>query len=186
MKTPKDIKVGEMIGTVLITKKQTESYYSKTSTMFYGICQNCNAERKITSSHAGVILKGRGGGCHCSRRRTETDPEYKWRYGSYSQAAHKRSLAFNISYELFLEITQKNCYYCNAEPEMRPTHSKRWDFTFPMSGIDRVDSSRGYEEDNVVPCCSHCNQAKWDYTTEEFLSWIKRVYEYQFQEVVSA
>lgn len=182
MKTPKDIQVGDIIGTVLINKKQIEPYYSKTSMVFYGICQNCNSERKITSSHAGTILRGRGGGCHCSRRRKETDPEYRWRYQSYHQAAQKRGLDFNISYDVFLDITKENCYYCNAEPEMRPTHSKRWEFKFPMSGIDRMDSSRGYEVGNVVPCCSYCNQAKWDHDVKDFLEWIKRVYSHQYKE----
>lgn len=180
MKTAKDINVGDIVGTILITKKQIEPYYSKTSMMFYGICQTCSVERKLTLSHVGVILKGRGGGCHCSRRRFGTDSEYKWRYQSYIQAAKKRSLSWNIEYKQFLEITKQKCYYCDAEPEMRPSHSKRWGFKFPMSGIDRIDSNRGYEIDNVVPCCSYCNQAKWDHDVQDFLLWIKRVYSHQF------
>lgn len=180
MKSPKNVKVGDVVGTVLITKKQIEPYYSKTSTMFYGVCQNCNSERKMPPSHIGVILKGRGAGCHCSRRRYGTDSEYKWRYQNYIQAAKKRNLEWEINYNNFLDIVKKNCYYCGEKPEMRPSHSKRWDFKFPMSGIDRINSSAGYTKNNIVPCCSHCNQAKWDYTTEEFFSWIKKVYEYQF------
>jgi hypothetical protein len=182
MKTSKDINVGDIVGTVLINKKQIEPYYKTTSMMFYGTCQNCNAEIKLKSSHANVILKGRGGGCHCSRRRVGTGSEYKWRYQSYMQAAKKRNLSWEIDYDKFLDITQQNCYYCNTEPEMRPSHHKRWDFKFPMSGIDRMDSSRGYEVDNVVPCCSYCNQAKWDHDIKDFLEWIKRVYSHQYKE----
>ena len=186
MRTAKDIVVGDIVGTILITKKQIEPYYSKTSMMFYGICKTCNIERKLSSSHVGVILRGRGGGCHCSRRRSGTDTEYKWRYQSYAQAAKKRNLEWELSYEQFLDVTQQNCYYCGIQPEMRPSHHKRWGFKFPMSGIDRVDSAKGYVEENTVPCCSHCNQAKWDHSTEEFLDWVKRIYTNQFQEVVNA
>jgi hypothetical protein len=186
MKTPKDVKVGDVVGTVLITKKQVERHYDRTSMMFYGTCQKCKAERKLKSSHVSVILKGRGGGCHCSRRRESADSEYKWRYQSYMQAAKKRNLVWEINYNQFLDITQKNCYYCNTKPEMRPSHHKRWDFKFPMSGIDRVDSSYGYEINNIVPCCSYCNQAKWDHDMKDFLKWIQKVYKHQFQEVVVA
>jgi hypothetical protein len=182
MKTSKDINVGDIVGTVLINKKQIEPYYKRTSMMFYGTCQNCNAERKLKSSHVNVILKGRGGGCHCSRRRDGADSEYKWRYQSYIQAAKKRNLSWEMDYDMFLDITQQNCYYCDAKPEMRPSHHKRWNFKFPMSGIDRIDSSRGYEIKNVVSCCSYCNQAKWDHDIQDFLEWIKRVYSHQFKE----
>ena len=181
----KDIKVGDVVGTILIDKKQIEPHYSKTSTVFYGKCQECFSERRLTSSHVGMILKGRGAGCHCSRRSTGTESEYKWRYQSYIQAAKKRGLNWNIDYKQFLDITQQNCYYCGIKSEMRPSHSKRWDFKFPMSGIDRMNSNRGYEMDNVVPCCSYCNQAKWDHDVQNFLLWIKRVYSHQFQEVVN-
>ena len=181
----KDIKIGDIVGTILIDKKQIEPHYSKTSTIFYGKCQECFSERRLTSSHVGMILKGRGAGCHCSRRSTGTESEYKWRYQSYIQAAKKRELNWNIGYNQFLDIIQQNCYYCGIKPEMRPSHSKRWDFKFPMSGIDRMDSSRGYEMSNVVACCSFCNQAKWDHDVQDFLLWIKRVYSHQFQEIVA-
>jgi len=182
MITPKDIKIGDLVGTVLIIDKRIEPYYSKTSTMFYAVCQNCKAERKITSSHLGAILRGRGKGCHCSRRGTDSETEYKWRYQSYIQSAKKRGLSWDIDYPQFLNITKNNCHYCNASPEMRPSHSKRWEFKFPMSGIDRIDSSRGYEADNIVACCSYCNQAKWDHDVKDFLEWIKRVYSHQYKE----
>ena len=178
----KNIEIGDIVGTILITNKQIEAHYSKTSTIFYGKCCQCNSERRLTSSHAGMILKGRGSGCHCSRRSTETESEYKWRYQSYIQSAKKRKLSWSINYNKFLEITTQHCYYCDAEPEMRPSHAKRWDFKFPMSGIDRMDSSRGYEIDNVVPCCSYCNQAKWDHDVKDFLLWIEKVYSHQVQE----
>lgn len=171
-----------MVGTVLIAKRVVEPHYSRTSTIFYGKCQICRSERRLTSSHVGAILKGRGKGCHCSRRRTGTESEYKWRYQSYVQAAKKRGLEWNMQYSDFIDITQKNCYYCDAEPEMRPSHSKRWGFQFPMSGIDRIDPGIGYRLDNVVPCCSYCNQAKWDHTSQEFLEWVKKIYEFQFKE----
>lgn len=40
------------------------------------------------------------------------------------------------------------CYYCGGSLPRQGT------------GLDRLDSSRGYELDNVVACCRSCNMAK--------------------------
>jgi hypothetical protein len=61
------------------------------------------------------------------------------------------------------KIITQPCDYCGSLPD-------------PYNGIDRVDNTRGYELDNVVPCCMDCNFSKYTRTREEFLNWIKRVY----------
>lgn len=38
-----------------------------------------------------------------------------------------------------------------------------------FNGIDRVDSTKAYVEDNVVACCKRCNLMKRSYSKEEFL-----------------
>lgn len=43
------------------------------------------------------------------------------------------------------------------------------------SGIDRVDSSVGYEIGNIVPACKICNFAKSNLTQDDFKSWAKRI-----------
>jgi hypothetical protein len=40
---------------------------------------------------------------------------------------------------------------------------------------DRVDSTRGYEVDNVVSCCRTCNIAKHDMPYGAFVAWAMRV-----------
>jgi len=47
---------------------------------------------------------------------------------------------------------------------------------YVYSGIDRLDSSKGYEPGNVVPCCKQCNWAKNDIAYDKFLEWIERVH----------
>lgn len=49
---------------------------------------------------------------------------------------------------------------------------------FMYTGLDRRDSSRGYDLDNVVPCCRACNVAKNDMTVDEFRAWLLRVYSF--------
>lgn len=67
--------------------------------------------------------------------------------------------------EAFKLITNE-CTYCG--------HAPKW----PESrvGIDRVDNSIGYTIENCVSCCFTCNSAKGSKTAEEFINWIKAVY----------
>ena len=49
-----------------------------------------------------------------------------------------------------------------------------------VNGIDRIDSNIGYTKENSVSCCKFCNTAKSTMSRDEFLKWIKKVYEYNF------
>jgi hypothetical protein len=35
------------------------------------------------------------------------------------------------------------------------------------AGLDRLDNSKGYDLDNVVPCCGDCNRLRGDRLTPE-------------------
>ena len=57
----------------------------------------------------------------------------------------------------------------------RKESRRRGNGDYTYNGIDRVDNTRGYTLDNVVPCCFKCNRAKDTMTKEEFLEWVGRV-----------
>jgi len=50
---------------------------------------------------------------------------------------------------------------------------------FWYNGLDRVDSSKHYTLDNVVPCCTVCNRAKSNLTVADFYDWIAQLTAYQ-------
>ena len=80
----------------------------------------------------------------------------------------------------FKEITQKNCKYCGIVPnqiiKQKIANKKTEEYTY--NGVDRVDSAVGYTLTNCVPCCKMCNGAKRDYCEEDFLRWVRRLYEH--------
>lgn len=94
----------------------------------------------------------------------------------------------NISFKDFCRISKLNCFYCDKEPSNshnKYLHRDKWgknsDFakengTFIYNGLDRIDSSRGHDLDNVVPCCFQCNRSKSDKSLDEFGEWICHVY----------
>lgn len=93
---------------------------------------------------------------------------------SYKSMARKRKLTWNISDELATQLFSSSCHYCGVSPSgVAVVHENSGVFRY--NGIDRVDNTGGYEVDNVLPACKHCNWAKKDRTYEEFIEWAARV-----------
>ena len=108
----------------------------------------------------------------------------KYLYRTYKKGAEVRNLNFDISFDEFNDLVSKNCVYCGSEPTIpiskRYEQSKQFttDPDAKFNGIDRIDSSKGYTIDNCVPCCSKCNSMKLDYTKQEFLEHIHKIYKF--------
>ena len=107
-----------------------------------------------------------------------------------------RRLGFNetrmITMEEFKTVINQPCVYCgmeNSDTTKEPysyvykrknLDGGQIDFDYEMhhNGVDRIDSSIGYEPGNVVSCCKFCNMAKNDRSREEFLKWAEKAYQY--------
>jgi len=94
---------------------------------------------------------------------------------NYKSNAKRRGIEYKLTEEQFKEITQRDCYYCGAKPN-NAYHQKWQNGTYVYNGIDRIDNTKGYTIDNVVPCCKDCNAAKGKLTLQEFKDLIKRIY----------
>lgn len=79
----------------------------------------------------------------------------------YKSNAKERGINFNLEFEFFNSLLNLNCHYCGKEN---------------ANGVDRIDSSKDYQTDNVVPCCKTCNQMKMALSYETFLKQIKLIY----------
>lgn len=96
-------------------------------------------------------------------------------YKRYKAQAKYRSLNFNLSKNEFFCIAERSCDYCGSAPSnTTKASSGNWSY----NGLDRVDSSKGYEIDNVVPCCIRCNIAKSDMSRKDFCEWIGTVWDH--------
>jgi hypothetical protein len=75
------------------------------------------------------------------------------------------------------------CVYCGKEPanlfrrKFQVDGKYRYvpEMDFHYSGIDRVDSAKGYIHGNLVPCCWECNRIKRAMSLEDFLGLIGRI-----------
>ena len=80
---------------------------------------------------------------------------------SYRSGAKIRGIPFLLTFEQFSSFWQKPCHYSGH--------------TIATIGLDRIDSSKGYSIDNVVPCCQACNVAKLRMSPEDYLAHCKEV-----------
>lgn len=90
-------------------------------------------------------------------------------YKEYITNASRRGLNFDITFEIFMNTVTKPCTYCKISNE--------------VSGIDRINSTIGYINENIVPCCELCNKMKGSLTVEEFKLHIQRIFE-TFQTII--
>lgn len=108
------------------------------------------------------------------------DEKTTWDYLYHVVKGRKvsKEKGFGLTKECFKAVSQMNCYYCGSEPTITRGY-KKWHKPILINGLDRIDSSMGYFDNNVVSCCKYCNVAKLDRTEEEFISWIRLLARHQ-------
>lgn len=87
----------------------------------------------------------------------------KGRLNTYKNGAKRRKIEWDLTFYEFMAFWQIPCYYCGIE--------------IKTIGLDRADPKKGYTSKNIVACCETCNIMKRDYTMEEFLININKIYE---------
>lgn len=147
----------------------------------------CDCGKRV-EVYTGVLNSGRTKSCGCwtkDRLRDRNILPFGFAARNiilsiYKSNAAKKSLPWCLSPEQFMQITSQACRYCNAPPSNYYIHRRsdgndKLNGGFKYSGIDRVDNTLGYIEDNCVPCCNICNKAKRDMTYDDFMKWIDNI-----------
>jgi hypothetical protein len=98
-------------------------------------------------------------------------------FTSYKQNARKKGLKFALRPDEVRSLLVGNCVYCGAKPSTKARSNDGGLFVY--NGIDRIDSSLGYERGNVVSCCQLCNYAKRSLTVAEFIDLARQITTHQ-------
>ena len=105
---------------------------------------------------------------------------------NYKNGAKNRNIAFELTKELFLELTKMNCRYCDLSPSsiIWNAGDKNGHSEYIYNGLDRTNNKLGYILENVVPCCKYCNFMKSNLTEQEFLAHIERIYNFSKDKIL--
>lgn len=175
--------IGKVFGHLTIIGKTSITKNGKRISGFECKCR-CGAATKAEASDLRMGFKR---SCGCGTGRSAHDSAALACISRYRQGAKKRGMAWELPAELCVRLFLSNCAYCGCPPSNRQGGfsacvGKRQNVrrsAFFYNGIDRVDSSLGYLEPNVVACCRLCNWAKRTMSVEEFLDWALRVASHQ-------
>lgn len=99
-----------------------------------------------------------------SRQKNKARPDVRYKY--LKLQAKQYGLEVSLTFDEYAELISKSCFYCN-DAMNTPSFGR---------GLDRIDNNRGYSIDNVLPCCTTCNQTRSDkFTVEETQALIEAV-----------
>lgn len=174
---------GEKFGKITVIEKSHKR--STNGQIFWKCVCECGNKNEVV----GFALRyGRAKSCgKCPREPYNKNPDRQkviWnKLYTYLKQRSKRYGKIDINYEKFKEISILPCTYCgldysNLAKDNAKGNRFHSDIIVRFNGLDRIDSTKGYTNDNVVPCCKYCNVAKNDLTTKEYRDFIKRAYDY--------
>lgn len=102
-------------------------------------------------------------------------------FSDYRSKCKRKNWDFKLTFEEFKNLTSQNCHYCNLPPDNYRkdcSKSRVGAMRTHFSGVDRIDSSKGYIEGNCLPCCEDCNKGKRNLSYDDFLDMVKSIYEH--------
>jgi len=143
------------------------------------ICR-CKCGTKIIVP-ASRLRHGGTNSCGCLQRLPKGQAAFNTMLRNVKNAAKARGYEWSLSNDFVRELNSQLCYYCGIAPKQRiaKIRTRKCNGDYIYNGIDRLNNTKGYTPDNVVPCCGTCNVAKHTMSESEFLDWIHRVYSYR-------
>jgi len=185
----KSVNRHELAGKVFTNWTAIKRSFKNKGRVWYWKCQcKCGTVRDVEGS---LLVNGRSKSCGClqidNMNEKRCGPQPPKRSGTWAQRhvlnnymsnSKRKNREFSLSPEQFYALMGGLCYYCGS-PALSSMKEK---FNMPdlwFNGVDRLDSSKGYDIGNVVSCCKVCNTAKNTLSESDFKDWVDRVHNHQ-------
>jgi hypothetical protein len=179
------IKMGDKFGRLTILRWIGYQNSHKT----YEVRCECGTIKTVTGTH---MVQGYIKSCGClhfeMRSKAPGFAGYSKIFTQYKANARNRKLSFKLTFKKFIEIISQNCYYCGQKPQKKYHYlsedgviqngvtakavDRAWIY---INGVDRMDNTKGYTQQNSGPCCFECNRAKMDRSSEEFIAHSQKI-----------
>jgi hypothetical protein len=168
-----------LVGTRSGALTVTAFSHSENWKAYWRVLCDCGAERILPTTSLTGAKAQISCGPSCKKRLLDDETRVKRKkLLSYKNGARTRNLEWEIADDEAWGLMQSNCYWCGDPPLVTTFWSgdrKTRTATWPVNGIDRLESGIGYVEGNCVACCSKCNRAKADLTKKQFLAHVQTV-----------
>lgn len=171
------VKVGDRHGKLVVVSREGTDKWGKP--LFKQRCDcgtvkvgawksavSCGCERAAYLKRINTLKRSRYGEANAKRL-----------FYGYRKGARDRKHVFEITFDLFLRLTKQDCFYCGAPPSFEARYNSESFGGYVYNGIDRVESTIGYVEGNVVACCRWCNYAKHTRLQPDFYRWAVKLAE---------
>ncbi len=171
--------------TVLRYDKSVRQPSGKSRTMYWCRCE-CGKEKSISANSLSNAIKSGGApapgasvscGCLTAQRAREralpaSEARVRRGFNKLKDWAKRSGKSVEIALDDWRTLTARPCVFCgdNGTSTMN-TRRGRFNYT----GVDRIDSDKGYILGNVQPCCWTCNRAKSNMSQDDFLAWVSRL-----------
>jgi hypothetical protein len=173
--------VGARFGSLVVTRVNSGAKNVHNTADCRCDCGN-NCRHRLTRLRTGLAIRCHRCGAKSSwekrKRQDLANMAASRAFNAYVDGARRRGIAFSLTKQQCLELFVMPCDYCGALPSTIKKARNRSDGV-ALNGIDRVDSSAGYNHENCVPCCSACNFAKRNMTREDFIALALRITRHQ-------
>lgn len=177
--------VGDLFGKLMILEIIPSNKSGKHSKLRC-LCGYCNKEKIM---NAATIKRRVSCGCkqHTSAEWKFIGPKTKpWQLlegqaarnnveFSYKRSARARGLVYDLTTEEFNKLILGICVYCGDSLSTTKKGQGKTSGNFKYTGIDRIDSEKGYTIDNCVSCCSRCNFMKHKMDKNTFIEHVKKI-----------
>lgn len=179
--------IGQRFGHLVLESEAPSRIVADKHNPYRSMRWNCRCDCGTLADVSGYLLRKTDGtrqcracgriACGLANRLPDDIAARNMAWAGIRGRAKSRGHAFELDDETFDALIQSPCTYCGRPPRNRASSWRRNSIKV-YSGIDRVDSSKGYTKENSVACCGRCNRWKSDATIEEFKAHVKRVYEH--------
>lgn len=159
---------------------------------------DCGTEKNI---HGFSLISGKNGSksCGClqkekarqigTNKRAPDRVTYTSQYNSHRGRCKEKGF-IPLEQEVWKQLVTTECYYCGHTDIRnnlflkgksregyitRYTEQQMKEYAVLCNGIDRIDSSKGYEIDNCVSCCLQCNYMKHEMSQKQFYDKIEKI-----------
>jgi len=143
------------------------------------LCQ-CDCGNKAVII-GGNLRRDKTRSCGCLRRDLFSLPVGEASFNALIKLMEHGAKICNLDWSLTEDqvrnLTKQNCHYCGIAPQ-QIFGQEGYNGFYIYNGIDRIDNSKGYTIDNVVPCCKFCNYSKSNRSLEDFMTWVSKVYKH--------